>query len=149
MVTSFKRAYASILCLPGLLYSVPLTPQQATVNPRLQPTVQETPGHSWASLAQSLMGHCCFLLGPGGHKVLFVPSKIHQIPLAHQSQIPWGFSVPMPDPQAGKSVVGPRTFATVLWLVPWFSVSDWLTSLGVIRFATSPVSASHFLIDTV
>ena len=35
MVTSFKRAYASILCLPGLLYSVPLTPQQATVNPHL------------------------------------------------------------------------------------------------------------------
>ena len=30
-----------------------------------------------------------------------------------QSQIPWGFSVPLPEPQVGKSVVGLRTFATV------------------------------------
>ena len=28
-----------------------------------------------------------------------------------QSQIPWGFSVPLADPQVGKSVVGPITFA--------------------------------------
>ena len=35
----------------------------------------ETPGHSqqvWVSL---LWGHCSFLLGPGTHQVLFVPSK--------------------------------------------------------------------------
>ena len=32
-----------------------------------------TPGHSWASLGQCLVGH--FFLGPGAHKVLFVPSK--------------------------------------------------------------------------
>ena len=35
----------------------------------------ETPGHSWAGLGQSLVGHCSFLLGPGVHEVLFVPSK--------------------------------------------------------------------------
>ena len=35
----------------------------------------ETPGHSWASLVSLLWGHCSFLLGPGAHKVLFVPSK--------------------------------------------------------------------------
>ena len=35
----------------------------------------ETPGHSRASLSQSLWGHCSFLLGPGVHRVLFVPSK--------------------------------------------------------------------------
>ena len=41
-----------------------------------QPTrPPETPGHSWASLGQSLWGHCSFLLGPGAHKLLFVPSK--------------------------------------------------------------------------
>ena len=44
-----------------------------------QPTpLPETPGHSKASLGQSLGGggsHCSFLLGPGEHKVLFVPSK--------------------------------------------------------------------------
>ena len=31
---------------------------------------------SWASLGPSLVGgNCSFLLGPGAHKVLFVPSK--------------------------------------------------------------------------
>ena len=30
-----------------------------------------------------------------------------------QNQVPWGFSVPLPDPQVGNSVVGPRTFLTV------------------------------------
>ena len=47
-------------------------PWQATVDPH---PCLETPGHSQASLAQSLGGHCSFLLGPGGHKILFVPSK--------------------------------------------------------------------------
>ena len=38
-----------------------------------QPTPSlETPGLLWVSL---LWGHCSFLLGPGAHKVLFVPSK--------------------------------------------------------------------------
>ena len=35
----------------------------------------EIPGHSWACLGQFLVGHCSILLGPGRHKVLFVPSK--------------------------------------------------------------------------
>ena len=36
----------------------------------------ETPGHSWAiNLVQSLVGSLLLLLGPGEHKVLFVPSK--------------------------------------------------------------------------
>ena len=35
----------------------------------------ETPGHSRASLGQSLFDHCSFLLGPGEHKVLCMPSK--------------------------------------------------------------------------
>ena len=41
-----------------------------------QPTpLLETPGYSLASLGQSLVGHCSFLLGPGAHKVLLVPCK--------------------------------------------------------------------------
>ena len=41
-----------------------------------QPTPPpETPRHSQASLGSLLWGHCSFLLGPGVHKVLFVPSK--------------------------------------------------------------------------
>ena len=57
----------------------------------------EPPGHSQASLGQSLWGHCTFLLGPGAHKVLFVPSKsvspvlckfCNQIPLASKVKFP-------------------------------------------------------------
>ena len=35
----------------------------------------ETPEHSWKVWVSLLLGHCSFLLGPGTHKVLFVPSK--------------------------------------------------------------------------
>ena len=58
--------------MPGLLYSVPLTPWQATVNPHLCQRLLNTHRQVWFSL---LRGHCSFLLGPGGHKVLFVPSE--------------------------------------------------------------------------
>ena len=33
---------------------------------------QDTHGQVWVSL---FWGHCSFVLGPGGHNVLFVPSK--------------------------------------------------------------------------
>ena len=65
MATSFKRSHA-------LLHSVPLTLQQATTNPGLQQRLLDTHGQAWVSL---LWGHCSFLLGPGAHKVLFMPSK--------------------------------------------------------------------------
>ena len=35
-------------------------------------------------------------------------------PTGALSQISWEFSVPLPDPQIGKSVVGPRAFLAVL-----------------------------------
>ena len=53
--------------------SVPLTMQQATTDPRLHRRLLDTHGQVWVSL---LWGHCSLLLGPGAHKVLFVPSKI-------------------------------------------------------------------------
>ena len=43
-------------------------------------------------------------------------------PTGLQSQVPWGFSVPLPDPQGGKSVVNPRTFLTVQELL-WYNCS--------------------------
>ena len=55
-----------------LLYSVPLTLQQATVDPCLHQRLLDTHRQVWISL---LWGHCSFLLGPGAHSVLFVPSK--------------------------------------------------------------------------
>ena len=59
--------------LHTLLYSVPLTLQQATVNPRLCQGLLDTHRKVWLS---HLWGHSSFLLGPGVHKDLFVPSKV-------------------------------------------------------------------------
>ena len=63
-VTSFRRAYIFTVAFSAL--------QQSTVDP---PPPLETPGHSQASLAQSLVG--TLLLSPGAHKVLFGPSKVY------------------------------------------------------------------------
>ena len=50
----------------------PQTLQQATTDPCLCQRLLDTHRQVWVSL---LWGHCSFLLGPGAHKVLFVPSK--------------------------------------------------------------------------
>ena len=55
-----------------LLHSVPPTLQQATTDPHVHWRLLDTHRKVWVSL---LWGHCSFLLGPGAHKVLFVPSK--------------------------------------------------------------------------
>ena len=62
--SSFNKSYAHTATL-----SVP-TLQQATADPRLHQRLLDTHGKVWVSL---LWGHCSFLLGPGAHKVLFVP----------------------------------------------------------------------------
>ena len=56
----------------ALLHSVPPALQQATANPHIRRRLLDTPGQVWVSL---LWDHCSLLLGPGAHKVLFVPSK--------------------------------------------------------------------------
>ena len=69
MAPSFKRSGAPTASLSA--------PDPASRPPPTNAS-QETPGHSQASLGQTcgvLWGHCSFLLGPGVHKVLFVPSK--------------------------------------------------------------------------
>ena len=57
-----------VLCI----HLVPLTFQQATANPCLHQRLLDTHRQVWFSL---LWGRCSFLQGPGGHMVLFVPSK--------------------------------------------------------------------------
>ena len=64
--SSFNKSYAHTATL-----SVP-TLQQATADPRLHQRLLDAHGKVWVSL---LWGHCSFLLGPGVHKVLFVPCK--------------------------------------------------------------------------
>ena len=66
MVTSLKKSHACTATL-----SAP-TLQQATANPCLCWRLLETHRQVWVSL---FWGHCSFLMGPGEHKVLFVPSK--------------------------------------------------------------------------
>ena len=66
MATSFKRAQActAVLNAPN--------PAAGHHQPMLPP---ETPGHSQASLGQSLVGSLLLSLRPGVHKFSFVPSK--------------------------------------------------------------------------
>ena len=65
MVTSFKRCHAgTTLSDPDL--------QQVTADPCFCQRLLDTHGQVWVSL---LWSHCSFLLDPGTHKVLFVPSK--------------------------------------------------------------------------
>ena len=66
MATFFKRS------MDALLNSVPPTLEQVTADSCLHPRLVDTHGQVWVSL---LWGHSSFLLGPGAHKVLFVPSK--------------------------------------------------------------------------
>ena len=127
--------------MPELVYSVPLTPRQASVPPHLRWDLLDS--QSQARLAQSLVGS--LLLSPGSwyakdfvralqESVSKVPWKsCSQIPLVSKVQFLWGFSVPLLDPQVGKSVVGPELLqqcknffdVTVLQFVVVCSVALW------------------------
>ena len=122
MVTSFARTYASMLRLPGPSCSIPLTLQQATVNARLCWRLLDTHRQVWPSL---LWGHCSFLLGPGTHRVLSVPSKslFPQSwgspvvkPTGLQSQIPWGSQYLCQVPRLGIGRWLYSLWASALWL---------------------------------
>ena len=102
--TSFRRTYAHTV-----VFSAP-DPAAGLCWPML---LLETPGYSQASLAQSLV-----------RTLLFFPGSwwAQAFVCGLQSQISWGFSVPLPDPQVGKFVVNPRTFLTVQELL-WYNFS--------------------------
>ena len=121
METSFKRTYASILWLPGLWYSVPLTPKQAIDDPCFHWNLMDTHRKVCLSL---LWHHCSFLLGPGVPKVLFVPSnnlfpqscghsviKVHwpltsNSPVSPKGNHPWIF-IGMTDAEAETPILWP------------------------------------------
>ena len=123
MVTSFKMTSAHTV-----VFSAP----DPTTRPR---STHASAGDSWTltgkSGSVSCWGHYFFLLAPDVYKVLFVSSKSlfpqscgSSVIKSHglQSQIPWGCSVPLPDPLDGKSVVGSRTFLTVQEFL-WYNCS--------------------------
>ena len=66
MVTSFKRSRAHTATL------IASDPAAGHCQPTPRLRLLDAHGQVWVSL---LWGHCSFLLGPGAHKVLFVPSK--------------------------------------------------------------------------
>ena len=66
MVTSFKRCHGCTATLSA--------PDPAAGHRQPTPPL-EIPGHSQASLVQSLVGSLLLSPGPGAHKVLSVPSK--------------------------------------------------------------------------
>ena len=112
----------------ALLRSVPPTLQQATTDPRLRWRLQDTHRQVWVSF---LWGHCSFHLGPGAHNVLSVSSKSLFLLSCESSIIKshWPaksnslrFSIPLPDPQVGNSVVSPKTCLTV-WEFLWCNCS--------------------------
>ena len=107
--------------------------QQATVDPY----PLETLGHSQASVVQSPVGSLLLSTGSWWMQGFVVPSK---------SLFPWGFSVLSPDPQVGKSVVGPRTFATVQELL-WYNCSPVCrlngSMLGLMAISSKTTYATH------
>ena len=66
MVTSLKKSHA---------HTATLSAHSPAADHRQLTPPLGTPGHSRASLGQSLVGSHSFLLGPGVHNILFVPSK--------------------------------------------------------------------------
>ena len=116
LTTSFKMTYASFLWLSGLLYSVPLTPRQATVFPRLHWDSQTLKGKSGSIT--------CGIAAPFS----WVPVCTRFCRALHEpvspflwkfcNQIPLAFRVKFLGCSQSQSVVGPGTFATVqelLW----------------------------------
>ena len=65
LATSFKGSHAGTAAL-----SAP-SPAAAPADPHLHQRLLDTPGQVWVRL---LWGHGAFLLGPGAHKFLSVPS---------------------------------------------------------------------------
>ena len=126
MATSCKRTYASMLCLPKVLLSVSMTSRQAGVTPHLhqRPSGKSdsvscgvTAPFSWV-LVHTRFPQPCGFSAMKSHR----PSKAGSL----------GILSPLPDPQIGKSVVGPRTFATVQkllwynWSLVYGSTTTWL-----------------------
>ena len=125
---SFNRTYASLLRLPVVLQSVPW-PQGRSL------LTHTYAGDSWTLTGKSGSVFCgvsapfswvlvhtkfCWALQESVSPVLW--KFCNQIPLAFKSNS-MEFSVLLPHPQVGKSVVGTRTSVTVQELL-WYNCSS-------------------------
>ena len=109
MATAFKRSHVSPATLSG--------PNPAAGHHQPTPLL-ETPGHSRASLGQSLV--VSLLLSPGVHKVLFVPSKS----LFSQSCVSSGSSMVGLTATFSKTAYVILKSAAPIAPVPWQSTGD-------------------------
>ena len=99
MVTSFNRSHEGTAELSAS------DPAAATADPHLHWRLLDTHGQAWVTL---FWGHFSFLLGPGVHKVLFVPSKS----LFPQSCVSsGGFMVGLMAPSSKRTYAIPRSAA--------------------------------------
>ena len=109
-------------------------PQPPSASAGDPPTLGDRSGSGGRSGSVSCGGHCSFLLSPDTHTTFCVPSKsgvsvslspvevLQSNPPCLQSLILWEFLLLLPDPQAGKSYVGLRTFTPVGGLL-WYKCS--------------------------
>ena len=107
----------------ALLHSVPPTLQQAAADPHLHQRLLLLTGKSRSVSRGVIASFSCVLVHTGFSlcppRVCF-PSPVSSVIKSYglPSQILWRFSVPLPDLQVEKSVMGPRTLLTVgefLW----------------------------------
>ena len=117
----FQKTYASTMWLPGLLKSVPLTLQHATVEPCFHQRLPDTHRQVWLSL----------LLSPGSwcaqDFVCAIQMFVSPVLWTFCSQITLAFkflgsSQSLCSPQVGKSVLAHRTFVTLQELF-WYYFS--------------------------
>ena len=107
MATSFKR-----ICPCTVVFSA-LTLQQATVDPYLCQRLLDTNRQVWLSL---LSGHFFFLLTPGSHKVLFVPSK-HLFPQSYVSSVKIPLASRVKFPGISQSLCQIPRLENLLWVL--------------------------------
>ena len=120
MATS-KRTYPN-KNLPGLLLPVPLSLWQDTADPCLHRRPSNTHRQS-GSVSVRLL-----ILFPGSRFCLCPPRVEYLFPLScgssvvrsHWPRIPWGFPVPLQDPQAEKPDVGSRIFIKVWEIICFY-----------------------------
>ena len=99
-----------------------------------------TSRYIWFSL---LWSHSSLPVSPDTHKILFMPSKswasvspslvevLQLNPVGLQSQIPWQFLLPLPDPQVGNPDMGLRIFIIVVELLWYYSPVCGLPTLQI------------------
>ena len=143
MVTSSKRAYASMRCLPGLLQLMSLTLRVD------QPmTSLETPGHSQAGLTQSRGVPAPFSWVQVHTRFCLCPPRVSVSPVLWKfcNQIPLAFKV--------KSIGDSQSFfcqilrlGSLLWSLELSHQCENFFGIIVLQFVSCPHSSSSQIVD--